>query len=199
MWHNGRFNLPFLFTNLQTGKHSVRKNASLYMYKPGCQECWSKIVHWPIYCTCKLPTHADCWDASYSIYSTGRPRGFACDVLHEFFSNISHKAHCVKCMSVEVMNSRISIHTQRESRAATRHCHAAAPSGNKRAVAPIHVSTVTRMEWQGIAAATSATSSLHSHASAVAHQAEKKPCSFEGCCYSGRLVVLHGHEYAQRQ
>lgn len=143
----------------------------------GCPERWSKIVHWPIYCTCKLPTHADYWHASYSIYSTSCPRGFACDVLHEFISNIFYKAHCVTCMPMEVsvMNSHISIHMQSVSCVATRHRQAAAPPGNKRAVAPIHVSTVTRMEWHGIAAATSAASSLHGIASALVHQAQKKP------------------------
>lgn len=146
----------------------------------GCQECWSKIVHWPIYCTCKLPTQADCWDASYSIYSTGCPCGFACDVLHEFFSSIFYKMHSVKCMSVEVgvMNSHISFHMQCVCRAETRHRHAAAPPGNKRAVAPIHVSTVTRMEWQGIAAATSAASSPHGLAGPVVHHRLRKTLQF---------------------
>lgn len=161
----------------------------------GCQERWSKIVHWPIYCTCKLPPHADCWDASRSIYSTGCPRGFARDVLHEFLSNIFYKAHCVKCMPYGSQCHDLSCihpHAACEPRRA-------APPGNKRAAAPIHVSAVTRMEWQGIAAATSAASSPHALAGAVSAPGSEKACSFEGCCYSGRLLVLHGDDYAQCQ
>lgn len=88
-------------------------------------------------------------------------------------------------VEVGVMNSHISIHTQCVGCAATRHRDAAAPPGNKRAVAPIHVSTVTRMEWQGIAAAASAASSLHGLAGAVAHQAQKRPAVLKAAATRG--------------
>lgn len=114
-------------------------------------------------------------------------RGFACDVLHEFFSNIFYKARCVKCMPMEVgvMNPHISIHMQCVSRAATGHRDAAAPPGNKRTVAPIGVSTVTRMEWQGIAAATSAASSLHGLAGAAVDRAQKNPAVLKAAATLG--------------
>lgn len=54
------------------------------------------------------------------------------------------------------------------------------PPGNKRAVAPIHVSTVTRMEWQGIAAATSAASSPHTASLVLLYTTGSgKPCSLK--------------------
>lgn len=62
-------------------------------YVTGCQKCWSKIGALPMYCTCKLPTEAECWDASE--YFCGLLLWLWVSYLHGFLRYIQNALHNV--------------------------------------------------------------------------------------------------------